>query len=83
MPVEHVYTIPGRGTVVTGRIERGKIKKGVEVQIIGQNAKLKTVVTGEYQAVLYSNEHRTYQHWQIWHGAFRVIPLTPLNTIEP
>ena len=46
MPVEHVYTIPGRGTVVTGRIERGKIKKGLEVEIIGQNAKLKTIVTG-------------------------------------
>jgi elongation factor Tu len=47
MPVEDVHTITGRGTVVTGRIERGKIKTGEEVEIIGIKPKSqKTVVTG-------------------------------------
>ncbi len=46
MPVEDVFTITGRGTVVTGRIERGKIKVGEEVEIIGFGETKKTVVTG-------------------------------------
>lgn len=47
MPVEDVFTITGRGTVATGRIETGVIKTGEEVEIIGFNAdKLKTTVTG-------------------------------------
>lgn len=47
MPVEDVFTITGRGTVATGRIETGIIKTGDEVEIIGFNAdKLKTTVTG-------------------------------------
>ena len=46
MPVEGVFTISGRGTVATGRIERGKIKIGDEIEIIGFGAKLKSVVTG-------------------------------------
>lgn len=47
MPVEDVFTITGRGTVATGRIERGAIKVGEEVEIVGLNEKpRKTVVTG-------------------------------------
>jgi len=46
MPVEDVFGIKGRGTVVTGRIERGKIKVGEEIEIIGFANNRKTVVTG-------------------------------------
>ena len=46
MSVEDVFTITGRGTVATGRIERGKIKVGEEVDIVGLGATKKTVVTG-------------------------------------
>jgi elongation factor Tu len=46
MPVEDVFSITGRGTVATGRIERGKIKVGEEVELVGMNAERKTVVTG-------------------------------------
>jgi len=46
MPVEDVFSITGRGTVGTGRIDRGKIKTGDDVEIIGLGAKIKSVVTG-------------------------------------
>src|SRR5216117_13486 len=46
MPVEDVFSISGRGTVATGRIERGKIKVGEEVEIVGIKPTQKTVVTG-------------------------------------
>jgi len=46
MPVEDVFTITGRGTVATGRIERGKVNVGDEVEIIGLGDTRKTVVTG-------------------------------------
>jgi elongation factor Tu len=46
MPVEDVFSITGRGTVGTGRIERGMIKVGEEVEIIGLGTKRKTVCTG-------------------------------------
>jgi elongation factor Tu len=46
MPVEDVFTISGRGTVVTGRIERGIVKVGDEIEIIGLRDTTKTVVTG-------------------------------------
>jgi elongation factor Tu len=46
MPVEDVFSISGRGTVATGRIERGVVKVSEEVEIIGINATRKTVVTG-------------------------------------
>jgi elongation factor Tu len=46
MPVEDVFSITGRGTVATGRIERGKVKVQDEVELIGLGAKRKTVVTG-------------------------------------
>jgi elongation factor Tu len=46
MPVEDVFSISGRGTVATGRIERGVVKVGEEVEIVGIRATAKTVVTG-------------------------------------
>jgi elongation factor Tu len=46
MPVEDVFSISGRGTVVTGRVERGKVKVGEEVEIVGFKETTKTVVTG-------------------------------------
>jgi elongation factor Tu len=46
MPVEDVFSITGRGTVGTGRIERGQVKVGEEVELIGMGAHRKTVVTG-------------------------------------
>ena len=46
MPVEDVFSITGRGTVATGRIERGVVKVQEEVQLVGFNAEKKTVVTG-------------------------------------
>jgi elongation factor Tu len=46
MPVEDVFSISGRGTVATGRVERGKVKTGEEVEVVGIKATTKTVVTG-------------------------------------
>jgi len=46
MPVEDVFSISGRGTVVTGRVERGRIKVGEEVEIVGLRSTIKTVCTG-------------------------------------
>ena len=46
MPVEDVFTITGRGTVVTGRVDRGKVVVGDEVEMVGIRATQKTVVTG-------------------------------------
>lgn len=46
MPVEDVFSISGRGTVATGRVERGIVKVGEEIEIVGMRATTKTVVTG-------------------------------------
>jgi elongation factor Tu len=46
MPVEDVFSIEGRGTVVTGRVERGKVKVNDEVEVVGLRPTTKTVVTG-------------------------------------
>lgn len=46
MPIEDIFSIEGRGTVVTGRIERGQVKVGEEVELIGLKPTVKTVVTG-------------------------------------
>ncbi|CRK90248.1 CLUMA_CG003959, isoform A [Clunio marinus] len=46
LPVESVYSIPGRGTVVTGRLERGVLKKGTECEFVGYNKVIKSTVTG-------------------------------------
>ena len=46
LPVEDVYSITGRGTVVTGRVERGIVKKGQDVEFLGLGSNIKTVITG-------------------------------------
>src|SRR5438093_499932 len=46
MPIEDIFTITGRGTVVTGRVERGAVKVGEEVEIVGFRETRQTVVTG-------------------------------------
>jgi elongation factor Tu len=46
MPIEDVFSIEGRGTVVTGRIERGQIKVGEEIEIVGIRDTQKTTITG-------------------------------------
>jgi elongation factor Tu len=46
MPIEDIFSIEGRGTVVTGRIERGKVKVGEEVEIVGLQPTTKTTITG-------------------------------------
>ncbi|MFD1379920.1 elongation factor Tu [Fodinicurvata halophila] len=46
MPIEDVFSISGRGTVVTGRVERGVVKVGEEVEVVGLHATRKTTVTG-------------------------------------
>jgi elongation factor Tu len=46
MPVEDVFSISGRGTVATGRVERGRVKVGEEVEVVGMKATVKTTVTG-------------------------------------
>jgi elongation factor Tu len=58
MPVEDVFSITGRGTVATGRIERGRIKVGDEIEIVGLRETQKTVVTGVemFRKVLDSGE---------------------------
>jgi elongation factor Tu len=46
MPIEDIFTITGRGTVVTGRVERGKLKTGEEMEIVGFRETRKTIITG-------------------------------------
>jgi len=46
MPIEDIFSISGRGTVVTGRVERGKVKVGEEIEIVGMRPTVKRVVTG-------------------------------------
>lgn len=45
-PIEHIYTIQGRGTVCTGKIERGKVKKGDNVEVLGYNKVFKSAISG-------------------------------------
>ena len=46
MPIEDVFTITGRGTVVTGKVEQGIVRTGDEIEIVGLRATQKTVCTG-------------------------------------
>jgi elongation factor Tu len=46
MPIEDIFSIEGRGTVVTGRVERGRVKVGEEVEIVGIKPTMKTTITG-------------------------------------
>lgn len=47
LPVEDTFSISGRGTVVTGRVERGVMKKGDEAEIVGFKSKIRTTITGQ------------------------------------
>lgn len=55
MPIENVYSIPGRGTVVTGRLERGVIKKGMDCEFVGYSKNIKTTITGTRKKYLLIN----------------------------
>lgn len=46
LPIEDTCSISGRGTVITGRVERGILKKGDEVEFIGRQSNLKSIITG-------------------------------------
>lgn len=46
LPVEHVHSIPGRGTVITGRLEQGTIKKGADCEVVGLEKFVKSTITG-------------------------------------
>ena len=56
LPIEDVFSISGRGTVVTGRVERGTIKSGEEVEVVGHGSKVKTIVTGNTKTLLVEAE---------------------------
>jgi elongation factor Tu len=61
MSVDSTFTIPGRGTVVTGTIEQGKVKVGDEIEIVGYSDKTtKTIVTGKR---LIKAWKRLEKHW--------------------
>ncbi|NXB67824.1 EFTU factor, partial [Struthidea cinerea] len=49
LPIEAVHSIPGRGTVVTGTLERGTLRKGDEVELLGYGRQLRSVVTGDLE----------------------------------
>ena len=64
MPVEDIFTIQGRGTVATGRVERGKVKVNETVEIVGIRPTTKTVVTGvEMFKKLAGRRHGGRQRW--------------------
>ena len=52
MSIEDVFSISGRGTVATGKVERGTITKGSEVEIVGLGSKFKTILTGIGELIL-------------------------------
>ena len=56
LPIEDNFSIPGRGTVVTGRVERGTIKTGDEVEVVGHGSKAKTIVTGNARSPVVKGE---------------------------
>ena len=51
LPVENTFSIGGRGTVVTGRVERGTMRKGDEAEFIGKRARIKTTITGGFVTI--------------------------------
>ncbi len=63
MSVEDVFSISGRGTVVTGKVERGTITKGSEVEVVGLGNNFKTILTGigefksKYQGWLIADDY--------------------------
>ena len=69
MPVEDVFSISGRGTVVTGRVERGVIKVGDEIEIVGIRPTQKTVCTGVEMFRKLLDEARRGTTWGFFSGA--------------
>ena len=63
MPVEDVFTITGRGTVITGKIERGQVKVNDEVEIVGIREKQKTTVTVSKCSASYSTSQKQARTW--------------------
>lgn len=61
MPIEDVFSISGRGTVATGRVERGTITKGAEIEIIGLGDCFKTTLTGIGTALFLFSNSLIYQ----------------------
>ena len=73
MPIEDVFGIKGRGTVVTGRIERGLVKTGDEIEIVGMGERRKVIVTGVemFQKTLDRAKRATMLAAAAWGGAGR------------
>ena len=59
MPVEGIFSIPGRGTVVTGRMERGTMRKGDTAEFVGLKSNTKTTITGDRRN---THTHTTHTH---------------------
>lgn len=76
MPVEDVFSIKGRGTVVTGKIERGMIKIGEEIEIIGLKETTKTTVTGVEMF------HKQLESGQAWDNAGLLLRWVDREDIE-
>ncbi|CAF4812219.1 unnamed protein product, partial [Rotaria sp. Silwood2] len=63
LPVEHVYSIPNKGTIATGRVERGSAKKGDPIEVVGHNKLNKGIIGGkEYNWYTRINVSRTKEH---------------------
>lgn len=76
MPIEDVFSISGRGTVVTGRVERGIVKVGEEVEIVGIRPTSKTTVTGVEMFRKLLDGAGWRQHPVLW---FAALPVTALS----
>jgi elongation factor Tu len=74
MPVEDVFSIQGRGTVVTGRVERGTILKGAEIEIVGMGSQFKTTLTGVFSFVLFFGEGEKVLTQQLGACRYRDVP---------
>ena len=72
LPIEEVFSILGRGTVTTGRVERGVMKKGDEAEIVGLGSKLKTTITGMLYSVWYAHLASYNMHAQQFLGAMQI-----------
>ncbi len=76
MPIEDVFSIKGRGTVVTGKIETGVIKVGEEVEIVGIRDTQKTTVTGVEMF------HKMLDQWEAWDNAGILLRGTQRDDVE-
>jgi len=77
MPVEDVFSISGRGTVVTGRIERGVVKVGEDIEIVGLKATMKTVCTGVEMF------RKPLDQWQAGDNVGVLLRGTKVEKVEP